>query len=309
MKPSSMSRITPSIWSGKSALKVIGILTEGMKDPEKFLQVANLAAELEKPIDRLENRQIGKGRKSGPGPYRNPGGLRRDLRGQSLSSTEWRGFDDLDDFIETVELFSKRKKLTGNRLGFIAPSGAECGLIADIAADTAMDLPEFSPKTIDRLKKVQSPFLSIRNPLNAPEQYTRNAEIFNECIAALLDDENVDILGLRLPLPRLREDRDVVNRFTDLVAASKRTDKLLIVFSRASVSLPEYWRQLLREHEIPFLLEYRKGFKALKSLLNYQHFIDRDLRVGASAGESGCGRRQSKRHAANLRAQTDRAAE
>jgi len=32
----------------------------------------------------------------------------------------------------------------------------------------------------------------------------------------------------------------------------------------------------LREHEIPFLLEYRKGFKALKSLLSYYRFIDRD---------------------------------
>src|SRR5262249_2472670 len=45
-------------------------------------------------------------------------------------------------------------------------------------------------------------------------------------------------------------------------------------FSRASVSLPEYWRQLLREHQIPFLLEYRKGFKALKSLLGYQRLIE-----------------------------------
>jgi acetyltransferase len=182
---------------------------------------------------------------------------------------------DLDDFIETVELFSKRKKSAVGRLGFIAPSGAECGLIADVAADAGIDLPEFSLKTIERLEQVQSPFLSIRNPMNAPEQYTRKAEIFNQCIAALLDDENIDILGVRLPLPRLREDRDVVNRFGDLVAASQKTDKLLVVFSRASVSLPEYWRRLLGEHEIPFLLEYRKGFQALKSLLHYQRFIDR----------------------------------
>ena len=253
----------------------VGILTEGMKDPDKFLQVANLAAELEKPIVVLK---IGKSEKAVKAAQAHTGTL---VGSDAIYEAIFKQYGvarvhDLDDFIETVELFSKRKRLTGNRLGFIAPSGAECGLIADIAADTAMELPEFSPKTIDRLKEVQSPFLSIRNPLNAPEQYTRNAETFNECIAALLDDENVDILGLRLPLPRLREDRDVVNRFADLVAASKRTDKLLIVFSRASVSLPEYWRQLLREHEIPFLLEYRKGFKALKSLLNYQHFIDRD---------------------------------
>jgi len=112
--------------------------------------------------------------------------------------------------------------------------------------------------------------------LNAPEQYTRKEEIFNECIAALLDADNLDIVGLRLPLPRMREDGDVVSRFTDLARASQKTGKLVIVFSRASVSLPEYWRQLLREHEIPFLLEYRKGFKALKSLLHYYQVIDRD---------------------------------
>ena len=51
--------------------------------------------------------------------------------------------------------------------------------------------------------------------MNAPEQYTRKAEVFNACVAALIEDENIDILGLRLPLPRLREDQDVVNRFAD----------------------------------------------------------------------------------------------
>ena len=255
--------------------QVVSILTEGMKDPEKFLQVAKLAAELEKPIIVLK---IGKSEKAVKAAQAHTGTL---VGSDAIYDAVFKQsgvvrVHDLDDLIETVELFSKRKRFRGGRLGFIAPSGAECGLIADIAADTGMDLPEFCAKTIERLKQVQSPFLSIRNPMNAPEQYTRNAEIFNQCIAALLDDDNVDILGLRLPLPRLREDRDVVNRFADLVTANEKTDKLLIVFSRASVSLPEYWRQLLREHEIPFLLEYRKGFKALKSLLNYHRFIDRD---------------------------------
>jgi acetyltransferase len=173
-------------------------------------------------------------------------------------------------------LFSKRKKLTGGRLGFIAPSGAECGLIADIAADIGIDMPEFSQKTVERLKRVQSPFLAIRNPMNAPEQYTRKPDVFASCVAAVLDDENIDILGLRLPLPRLREDPNVVSRFADLVAANEKTNKFLVVFSRASVSLPQYWRQLLGANDIPFLLEYRKGFKALRSLLRYQRFIDRD---------------------------------
>lgn len=254
--------------------QVVSILTEGMKEPAKFLEVAKLAAEREKPMIVLK---IGKSAKAVTAAQAHTGTL---VGADAAYDAVFKQYgvvrvNDLDDFIETVELFSKRKKLRGDRLGVIAPSGAECGLIADIATDAGIALPEFSAKTLDKLKQVQSPFLSIRNPMNAPEQYTRKGEIFNACIDALIEDENIDILGLRLPLPRLREDKDVVNRFADIVKAGEKTDKLLIVFSRASVSLPEYWRQLLREHQIPFLLEYRKGFKALKSLLNYRHFLEK----------------------------------
>jgi acetate---CoA ligase (ADP-forming) len=38
-------------------------------------------------------------------------------------------------------------------------------------------------------------------------------------------------------------------------------------------SLPEYWRKLLGENNIPFLLEYRRGFKALRALMDYDRFL------------------------------------
>lgn len=258
-----------------SRTEVVGILTEGIKDPHRFLAVARLGVDLGKPIIVLK---IGKSEKGMKAAQAHTGAL---VGSDAVYDAVFRQngvvrVDDLDDFIETVELFSKRKKLKGERLGFIAPSGAECGLIADIAADVGIHLPELSAKTAERLRSVQSPFLTIRNPLNAPEQYARKGKIFKDCLRALLDDDNLDILGFRLPLPRLREDKDVVDRFGDLVQAGQETDKLLIVFSRASVSLPEYWRQLLRQHEIPFLLEYRKGFKALKALMNYDRFLERE---------------------------------
>jgi len=254
--------------------QVVGILAEGIKNPAGFLAAAKSAAELEKPLIVLK---IGKSTKGVTAAQAHTGSL---VGSDAAFDSVCKQYGivrvhDLDDFIETVELFSKRKKLRGDRLGVIVPSGAECGLVADIAADAGIDLPEFSANTIDKLKQFQSPFLSIRNPMNAPEQYTRKGEIFNACIDALIEDENIDILGLRLPLPRLREDKDVVDRFSDLIEASATSEKLIIIFSRASVSLPEYWRRLLREHQIPFLLEYRKGFKALQSLLSYHQFLDK----------------------------------
>jgi acetyltransferase len=261
--------------------QMVGVLAEAIKDPDRFIAVAKLAASLEKPIIILK---IGKSAKGVTAAQAHTGSL---VGSDAAFDAICKQYGvvrahDLDDFIETVELFSKRKKLSGERLGFIAPSGAECGLIADIAADVGIDMPEFTSATIERMQKVQSPFLAIRNPMNAPEQYTRKAEIFNACLDALLDDDHIDVIGLRLPLPRLREDKDVIGRFGDIAAAASKHNKLIVIFSRASVSLPEYWRQLLREHEMPFLLEYRKGFRALRSLFEYQRFLAK-ARAAASS--------------------------
>ena len=273
--------------------RVLGILTEGFRDPQKFLRVAKLAAELEKPIIILK---LGKSEKGKHAAQAHTGTL---VGSDTVYSAVFKQYGltrvaDLDDFIETVELFSKRKTLRGHRVGVIVPSGAECGLVADMADDAGVDLPELSAKTVEKLANAQSAYLSVRNPLNAPERYVRRGDVFKEWIQTLVDDENLDILGLRLPLPRRREDEDVIARFRDLAEIAKRTEKLIILFSRASISLPEYWRKLLGENNIPFLLEYRRGFKALKALIDYGRFLNRS-RVATPEISSEIDRQRSAR--------------
>jgi acetyltransferase len=272
---------------------VIGILTEGFRDPQKFLRVAKLAAELEKPLVILK---LGKSEKGKHAAQAHTGTL---VGSDAVYDAVFKQHGitrvaDLDDFIETIELFSKRKKLTGHRVGVIVPSGAECGLVADLADDLAVELPELSRHTTERLASGQSAYLSVRNPLNAPERYVRRGAVFREWIETLIADENLDIVGLRLPLPRRREDEDVIARFRDLVEIAGRSEKLVVLFSRASISLPEYWRQLIGQSAIPFLLEYRKGFKAIKALLTYQQFMDKE-RSSSSEITAGIDREKIKR--------------
>ncbi len=224
--------------------RVLGILTEGFRDPQKFLRVAKLAAELQKPIVILK---LGKSEKGKHAAQAHTGTL---VGADAVYDAVFRQHGlvrvaDLDDFIDTVELFSKRKKLRGQRVGVIVPSGAECGLVADTAEDAGIELAELSSKTIEKLSGAQSSYLSVRNPLNAPERYVRRGEVFREWIQTLVDDDNLDIIGLRLPLPRRREDDDVVARFRDLAA-----------------------------------IEYRRGFKALKALIDYERFVNKDSNSG-----------------------------
>jgi acyl-CoA synthetase (NDP forming) len=254
---------------------VIGVLTEGFRDPQKFLSVAKRAAEFEKPIVILKLGRSQKGRLAAQAHTATLVGS-DEVYDAIFKQHGLTRVADLDDLIETVELFSKRKKLKGHRVGVIVPSGAECGLVADLANDAGIELAELSSRTVERFAPGQSPYLPVRNPLNAPERYVRRGEVFREWIETLVTDENLDILGLRLPLPRQREDGDVIARFHDLTEIAKRTEKLLVLFSRASISLPEYWRKLLAEHDIPFLLEYRKGFKAVRALIDYNRFLKED---------------------------------
>jgi acyl-CoA synthetase (NDP forming) len=253
---------------------VIGILVEEIKDREKFRRAAARAVQLEKPIIALSI-----------------GSSKRGKRAAKVHTASVAGSDmfydnlfkeygitrvyDLDQYIETIEIFSKRKKIKGKGLGLFVPSGAECGMICDIAHQEGIRLPDLSPVTVKKISQVQSPFLSILNPLNAPEAAVRKEEVFKTCINALIDDEALDIVGIRIQMPRLRESNDVVSRFLDVAEASRNTDKIVLFFSRGSVSLPEYWRKLLREHRIPFVLEYRKAFKALKALINYNCFLEK----------------------------------
>ncbi len=263
--------------------RVLGILTEGFRDPEKFLRVAKLAAELRKPMVVLK---LGKSAKGKHAAQAHTGTL---VGSDAVYTAVCKQHAltrvvDLDEFIETVELFSKSKRLRGHRAAVIVPSGAECGLVADTAEDAGVELPELSAATVEKLSTTKSDYLSIRNPLNAPERYVRRGDVFKQWIQALVDDENLDIVGLRLPLPRRREDEDVIARFRDLAEIARRTEKLIVLFSRASISLPEYWRRLLAEHEIPFLLEYRRGFRALRSLIDYERFLNRACETASEIG-------------------------
>ena len=252
--------------------KVIGIFAEEIKDHKKFITAADRAVATGKPVIILK---IGKSAKGKESARLHTGS---DVGSDNEYDTLFTRHGivrvaDLNDFIETVELFSKRKKIARSGVGIMSPSGGECSLIADIANDVGISLPDLAPLTRERIAAVQSPFLSVSNPLNAPERVVTRGEVFRECVESLIADENLGIIGVRLSLPRLRERKEVIERFLDMARASAMTDKLLVFFSRASVSLPEYWRKLLRENNIPFLSEYRGGFKAIKALIAYDCFI------------------------------------
>jgi len=73
----------------------------------------------------------------------------------------------LEELIATAGLFAALPRLPrGRRMGVVSASGGACGIIADLAADEGIDLPEFTPATVDALRDLLPEQAAAHNPLD-----------------------------------------------------------------------------------------------------------------------------------------------
>jgi acyl-CoA synthetase (NDP forming) len=85
----------------------------------------------------------------------------------------------------------------GNRVSFLAPSGAMLVALADLCrAKWALDVPDFEEATIRRLKEISPPYIRMRNPVDIwPSATVHGMEFgYGEGMKAVLRDPNVDAL-------------------------------------------------------------------------------------------------------------------
>jgi acyl-CoA synthetase (NDP forming) len=83
----------------------------------------------------------------------------------------------------------------GNRVSFLAPSGAMLVALADLCrAKWALDVPDFEEATIRRLKEISPPYIRMRNPVDIwPSATVHGMEFgYGEGMKAVLRDPNVD---------------------------------------------------------------------------------------------------------------------
>ncbi|HLX78714.1 MAG TPA: CoA-binding protein, partial [Acidimicrobiales bacterium] len=110
---------------------------------------------------------------------------------------------DLEEFADTVELFSAGTRSPVNKRGGLATvhdSGAERALVADWADEIGVRFAEISPTTRQRLGAVLEPGLEPANPLDVWGTGAETARVFGECLSILSDDPDVAVVALAVDL-------------------------------------------------------------------------------------------------------------
>lgn len=246
---------------------VIMALVEGLRDPEKFVSVAESALEQGKPLVILKVGETEVGKQAAA---THTGSLAGSVRSYK-AVFQTKGVvqvEDYDDLIETALLFSKAKIPKGNKTGIITGAGGGGIIIADKVVKTGLALPSLTQKTKEGLAENMVSFASITNPLDLTGQLYNDPEMFKKCISLFAGDENIDIVMVVVTMvPGERAKK----RASYIVEASKSIRKTFVSWWAAGNQC-EPGFEILDNSEVTLFKSPERCVRALNALVQYGQF-------------------------------------
>jgi acyl-CoA synthetase (NDP forming) len=257
------------------ATKVIALFLESIRDPDRFLDLADRALEVGKPIVALK---VGRSPGGQASALAHTGAVAGDdavvaavLRQHGVIRT-----NSLEELLITAGMFGYVKPPTAPRMGVVTASGGANDVIADRAHDEGIEIPEFAPETAARLAEVLPPFAAIRNPVDITgvglaDAARAAAGAGDAALNAVVDDPGVDFVlnAVAVPVDPPPDDTVVRRRLSGILATQNRTDKPVVHFLYTCVDLSAYGRDLLGEYGLHVLGGMEFGLQAIGHALKW----------------------------------------
>jgi acetyltransferase len=249
---------------------VIMALVEELRNPDKFITVAESALERRKPLIILKVGETEIGQKAAA---THTGSLAGSIRGYK-AVFQARGViqvEDYDDLIETTLLFSRAKIPKGKRVGIITGAGGGGIIIADKVAKAGLSLASLSRETKEGLAEKMVSFASLTNPLDLTGQLYNDPDMFKKCIGLFAGDENIDIVVVIVTMvPGERAKK----RASYIVEASKSIEKTFVSWWAAGDQCEPGFK-ILDNSEVTLFKSPERCVRALNALVQYGQFQGR----------------------------------
>lgn len=258
--------------------RVIGCFIEQFRDPAKLIEVAELAANREKPIVVLK---IGRSEGAKRAAQAHTGSL---VGSDDVIDTVMRQYGlvrvyNPDEMIETLAVFHTRKLPKGRGVGTIFVSGGAGGLVSDLAADLGIELPALSPETAATLHDVIPPYGTVGNPLDTTGQVAQQPEILEGSLIAMGEDPNIHTVVYGQAYPA-RVDLATPAGEVIRVTPERFPDKVFLIASLVTGKIQPGGRIDQPPIEptseiggVPFLQGMENSLRAIKSMVSYAEFL------------------------------------
>lgn len=195
---------------------------------------------------------------------------------------------DLSTFLQTLALLHVHGPLAGNRIASASCSGGEAALVADLAAERGLEMPELPEQVRVGLHEELGERATIANPLDYDIDIWGDRHALTRCFTHYLGGAaDVHLLVLDLP----RDDRCCIDDWRTaleaFVSAHRGSDATACVVSSLPDGLPEDVAEWLRDEGIaPLrgLVECLEAVRAATSLDTAEGTVRAPLVPPAAAG-------------------------
>ena len=245
-------------------VRVILYYLEGVREPERFVRALRAAKRAGKHVILFAVGASERGRAAAALHTGSVAGSLDDLDAL-IGTTGAIRVDTLDEAVEGTEFLIHAAPPRGPRIAAIVFSGGLKAIVCDCAARAGAELPELAPATLARLDSLVGTGASVGNPLDFGPPW--RFDVYLDCIRALRDDPNVDVVLaqdelLRNPGPHKEEHFRRLERF---VVDEGGTP--LALFAMLSHSVTDHGRALQATvAHVPFLQEPAKAIRMLDKI-------------------------------------------
>jgi acyl-CoA synthetase (NDP forming) len=244
--------------------KSILMYLEHVKRPKRFLEIAQRVT-LKKPVVMLKGGATEAGKKAAVAHTASMA-LEDHLVDGLLKQAGIARIPEYTQLVHVGKALAMSPLPRGNRVGFLAPSGAMLVVLSDLCTRLGLDVPVLQPESLQRLQEISPPFILMRNPVDIwASATTKGIEYgYREGMEILLKDPNIDAV---VPILLLTRDTGIPSYDFIIELTKKYSEKpILVTFSGEAECMREC-KSYLEPRGVPTFAEIEQPFHVL-SILN-----------------------------------------
>jgi acyl-CoA synthetase (NDP forming) len=162
----------------------------------------------------------------------------------------------------------------GNRVSFLAPSGAMLVVLTDLCIRLGLEVPALEPHNLQRIQEISPPFIRMRNPVDIwGAASTKGVEFgYREGMEAVLRDSNIDAV---VPVLMLTKETELPSFDFIIELAQKYPEKPIFVTFTGEKQYADECKAYLEPRGIATFPEVEQPFEVLAILARCRRFMNR----------------------------------